>query len=572
MNYKIIQKLLYVFVLLLWQYSPCFAQLDSGKIYDLQKHINKELAKGKKEFTIPPGRYRVTPKGNKHIVLKDVKDVTIIANGVELICTETVQALSITNCKNLKLIGLSVDYDPLPFTQGRIVEISKDKLKLTVDILEGYSTNLRNEKLEIYDATTAELAVRTYYGVTHQIDTANRKVVFKKKSKAGEEFAFEKMGDIVVFDSYSNRFSPHAIVMEDCEGLVLENVQVYAGPTFAFFERSCNGSKYVGCKVDRRPLETDLVKRGVRRMRSNNADGFHSKSAQIGPSYKNCIARYNGDDGYAINGNYHVITETNGNLLTVVGKAGGTPDIQVGDAVELVAYDGTRMPDAKVKSIKAGRVLTVEERMFLATQKFLRESEKTKDAPNVFTVEVDKSIELPMGSVIASINRVGNGFEIIDCIAGPNRSRGIIVKASKGKISSNKCVSNWGMAIKCSPEYQWLEAGSSSNLIITNNIVEDCKDAAIAVYALGGNGKTAPAGAHININISNNKIKGSLNPACVITSSSELFFLDNAIENPSTKLFDLGRINFGRKEDVNRKVYLENVKDVKENFSLNIHN
>lgn len=566
-----INKLLLLICFLHIIVTTSFAQIDPGKDYDLQKHINKELAKGKKEFIIPPGRYRVTPKGNKHIVLKDLKDVTIIANGVELICTETVQALNISNCKNLKLVGLSVDYDPLPFTQGRIVEISKDKLNLTVDIIEGYYTNnLRNEKLEIYDAETAELAVRTYYGVTYEIDTANRRVVFKKKSRAGEEFAFEKLGDIVVFDSYSNKFSPHAIVMEDCEGLTLENVKLYAGPTFAFFERSCNGSKYIGCKVDRRPLETDLVKRGIRRMRSNNADGFHSKSAQIGPSYKNCIARYNGDDGYAISGSYHVITETNGNLITVVGKAGFTPDIQVGDAVELVSYDGTRMPDATVKSIKVGRVLTLEERMFLANQKFLRESDKTKDAANVFIMEIDQTVDLPMGSVIASANRVGNGFEIVDCIAGPNRSRGIIAKASNGTIANNQCISNWGMAIKCSPEHQWLEAGSGNNLVIKNNTIENCKDAAIAVYAMGGNKKIAAIGAHNNINISDNKVVNSLNPAFAITSTKGLVFMNNKVESPSTKLFDVGRIPFGRKENPDRKVYLENVKEVKENFGLKI--
>lgn len=498
-----------------------------------------------------------------------MKDVTIIANNVELICTETVQAINIINCKNFKLVGLSVDYDPLPFTQGRIVEMSADKSKLTVDVLEGYSTKLRNEKLEIYDSATAELSTRTYYAVKHEVDEANRRIIFKKKNKANAEYSFEKVGDIIVFDSYSNHFSPHAIVMEDCEGLTLENVKLYAGPTFAFFEKSCNGSKYIDCKVDRRPLETDIAKRGIRRMRSNNADGFHSKSAQVGPSYKNCIARYNGDDGFAISGNYHVITETNGNKLTVVGKVGFTPDIQVGDAVELVSYDGTRMPDAIVKSIKADRVLTLEERMFLANQKFLRESDRTKDAANVFIIEIDHPVELPMGSVIASANRVGNGFEVLNCIAGPNRSRGIIAKASNGTISNNQCISNWGMAIKCSPEHQWLEAGSGKNLTITSNTIENCQDVAIAVYALGGNKKTAAIGAHSNINISNNTVSNSLNPAFAVTSTKGLLFMNNVVKSPTTKFLDPARKQFGRVEDPNRKVYLESVEDVKENFGIN---
>lgn len=572
MNKLVTNKIIGILCLLLIVSIHSLAQIDPGKDFDLQGFIDQELAKGKKEIHIPAGRYRVKPNGNKHLLLKNLKDVTILANGVELICTETVQAINIINCKNLTIKGLSVDYDPLPFTQGRIVAMSKDKTKLTVDIIEGYSTKLRNEKLEIYDPETGELVTRTYYAVTYKVDEANRRVVFSKKPQANETYSFEEIGDIIVFDSYNTRQAPHAIVMEDCEKLTLENVQVFAGPTFAFFEKRCNASRYIGCKVDRRPLENEIVKRGVRRMRSNNADGFHSKSAQIGPSYRNCITRYNGDDGFAISGNYHVITEANGNLLTVVGKAGFTPDIFVGDMVELVSYDGTRLPDATVVSIKAGRPLNATEKKFLGTQKLLRESANTKDAANVYVIEIDKPVVLPLGSVIASANRLGNGFEVINCIAGPNRSRGIIVKASNGTIANNRCISNWGMGIKCSPEHQWLEAGSGKNLTIINNIIENCGDAAIAVYAIGGNGQTASTGAHSNITISDNKVSGSLSPAFVVTSTDGFIFMNNKVVSPTVKALDPSRIQFGRKEDPHRDVYLENVEKIKENFGLKISN
>lgn len=563
---KTISGLGAIFLLLLSIGS--YAQIDAGKDYDLQGFIDKELGKGNKEIVIPPGRYRVKPKGNTHILLKDLEGITIVANNVELICTETVQAININNCKNLKIQGLVVDYDPLPFTQGKIVAMSDDKTKLTVDIFDGYPIKLRNDKLEIYDPESSELVTRTYYSVTYEVDEANRRVVFTKKAQAAVEYSFEELGDIVVFDSYNTRFAPHAILMDNNVGLVLENVKIYSGPTFAFFERNCNGSKYIGCIVDRRPLESDLISRGIRRMRSNNADGFHSKSAQIGPSYRNCIARYNGDDGFAISGQYHVITETSGNIITVVGKAGHKPDIVVGDMVELVSYDGTRLSDAQVKSIKVGRPLTSEEKKFFTTQKFLAEAQKSKDAPNVFLIEVDRPVDLPLGSIIASANKLGNGFEVLGCVAGPNRSRGIIAKASNGIISENQLISNWGMAIKCSPEHQWLEAGSGNNLTITNNVIVECHDVGVAVYALGGNGKTGAAGAHNNIIISGNKVSKSLNPAFGITSTRGLKFLNNVVESPEPSFDFPWKRDFGKKEDPNRQVYIENVEEIEENFGL----
>ncbi|MEQ8548699.1 MAG: right-handed parallel beta-helix repeat-containing protein [Cyclobacteriaceae bacterium] len=534
----------------------------------MQKFLDKAVKKSKGEVVIPPGRYRVAPQGQTHLTLEGLQDITIIADGVEMICTETVQAINIRNCKNLKIQGLVIDYDPLPFTQGRIVSMSEDKAQLTVDLLEGYETNLRNDKLEIYDPQTGELVTRTYYGVTHELDRKNRQVVFSKKRAAGLEHSFEEIGDIVVFDSYNTKFVPHTIIMNNNENLVLENVKIYSGTTFAFFERECNGTKYLGCHVDRRQPESDLREREIRRMRSNNADGFHSKSAEIGPSYRNCIARYNGDDGFAISGLYHVITETNGNMVTVVGKAGRRPDIGVADPVELVSYDGTRIPDAYVRSIVPGRKLNAEEREFLSSQKFLAESQKTKDADNVYIIELNRAVDLPLGSVIASSERLGNGFEVVDCIAGPNRSRGIIAKASNGMISNNQLIDNWGIAIKCSPEHQWLEAGSGNNLLITNNVVQGCHDVGIAVYAKGGNGKIGAAGAHNNVNVSGNTVSNSVNPGFGITSTVGLIFMDNRVETPDNSLALPWRKDFGRGESTERKVYFQNVTDVKENFGV----
>ncbi|HMP30211.1 MAG TPA: hypothetical protein PKD85_11460, partial [Saprospiraceae bacterium] len=103
-NKKIYKKNLWFTCLLHIVSIHLFAQIDPGKDFDLQRYIDKAITNGKKEITIPAGRYRVTPKGNRHLLLKDLKDITIVADGVELICTETVQAINIVNCKNIKIV------------------------------------------------------------------------------------------------------------------------------------------------------------------------------------------------------------------------------------------------------------------------------------------------------------------------------------------------------------------------------------------------------------------------------------------------------------------------------------
>ena len=124
----------FVFAAAIWG-----AQLCAGEeIADMRTFIDGELAAGKKEIVVPAGRYYTTPKDGTHLQFKNLEDVTVKAYGAELICTQTIAAIRIENCRNLKIEGLVIDYDPLPYTQGKIVSMSDDKMSFEVEIFEGY--------------------------------------------------------------------------------------------------------------------------------------------------------------------------------------------------------------------------------------------------------------------------------------------------------------------------------------------------------------------------------------------------------------------------------------------------
>ncbi len=96
-----------------------------------------------------------------------------------------------------------------------------------------------------------------------------------------------------------------------------------------------------------------------------------------------------------------------------------------------------------------------------------------------------------------------------------------------------------------------------------DNTISGCRDVSIAVYANGGNGSAAPAGAHNMIGIIGNEIRNSTNPAIAVTSTRGLKLYDNTIEAPDNSGLLPWRLNaFGRQEDPLREVYLENVEDV----------
>ena len=118
-------------------------------------------------------------------------------------------------------------------------------------------------------------------------------------------------------------------------------------------------------QIDRRPAADDPV-RGSPRLRSLNADAYHSKHAVKGPAYIECTARFMGDDCINICGDYQMIMGSHGRQLRVLGKHG--MNIQPGDPVELVQYDGLRLPDAKAVAVERAGTIRDEERSFLARQ------------------------------------------------------------------------------------------------------------------------------------------------------------------------------------------------------------
>jgi len=108
-------------------------EVRPGEDADLQQAILEAYYAGYKEIVIPPGTYRLKPQDRIHLNFRNLEDVTIVARDVEIICTETTRALNIENCRNLHIIGLTIDYDPLPFTQGWIRDMAPDKSWIEVE-------------------------------------------------------------------------------------------------------------------------------------------------------------------------------------------------------------------------------------------------------------------------------------------------------------------------------------------------------------------------------------------------------------------------------------------------------
>jgi len=502
----------------------------ADKVLDLQSFIDTVIKAGSKRVVVPPGRYRVTPKHDTHLFFHDLANLEIIADGVEMVCTETVTAIHFENCHDVHFKGLTVDYDPLPYTEARITALAPDKSWVEFQVIDGYPDTSLEERIEIYDPVTRELR-REDAGWSKEIESLG--VHFYRASKSpgyhfDEKRDTEQVGDILVTNNaYPAKAGGHAIVLTRCAGLKLEDLTVYASPCFGFIEGQCDATTYLRCKIDRRPPESDPIPRGFPRMRSLDADAFHSSEAVKGPAILDCTAKFQGDDCVNIHGVYHFVTASSGRTLRAA--ALGRMTIEPGDPVEFLPFSGERPPDAVAVKIEPDSGITAEEKAFI--QKLSLNSENKQrlleGEATFYKITLDREVPLPMGSAACSGRRVGNGFAVKGCDFGYNRSRGILIKASHGEITGNRITHGWMAAILIAPEFWWFEAASSSDLNVQDNIITGCRRPAIEIIAPGGDGRPLACGAHRDLRIFNNTITDSVWPNIRATSTAGLVLKGN---------------------------------------------
>jgi len=493
---------------------------------DLQAYVDASVKAGHKRIIIPPGRYRVQPKNGVHLRLKDLHDITIVADRVEMVCTQTTCAVSIEGCSGLTLKGMTIDYDPLPYSEGVIVALSPNRSEHTIELFDGYppASAVRPSFYEIYRPDTRTLRCDTYTPTAVDVLAPKRIRVHRQ---GGSPHDPEQIGDLVAVgaESAPGGVVPHAVTLYRSSNTRLVDIRLWASNCFGFLENQCQGSTYLRCRIDRRPPADDPIKRGSPRLRSLNADAFHSIEAARGPQIVDCTAKFMGDDAVNIHGFYSMVTACKGPQLRVL-HDGAAP--AKGDRVELLTGEGARLPDAVVVESRPDADITPAERAYLIGLP-MHEPYRKSGLTHGTVVVLDRSVDLPMGSLVAPIKMLGDGFLVKGCDFGFNRSRGMVIKASNGQVIGNRITGGWMAAVLVSPEAWWIEAGNSSHVLIAHNTISNCMRTPIVVESTSRFGKVAPAGAHTDIRIEDNTISDCPVPAIRVTSVRGLVLRGNRI-------------------------------------------
>jgi cephalosporin-C deacetylase-like acetyl esterase len=476
-------------------------------------YIRGELAAGRSAIKVPKARYRLVPGDGEtcYLELRGLSDVAIDFSGSELVGAVRTRMFSLQSCTNVTLRNVSIDYETLPFTQGRIEKVGEDGT-WDVRIIDGYPRPSAKAAaavgnawpIQAYDGRTLELKnpMRFRDGISLEKTGDDTYRISGGIDRRGD------VGDIAVFScrEEGRKTDSSAIMAVRCVNAALENVTVYATPHGpGFYDMLSERPVYRGCRLVPRPPETDIQKRGLRRLRSGNHDAFMSRGAVVGPQIVGCTALYHCDDCVNIGGKYAVVVKAEGRTLRLLADDIAA-SVAEGDPLQIFAYDGRVLPDVSAASVAPAEGRTAEELEYLKAQGFWPGLAET--CSRALTLVLDRDMDVSVGYLVANRRHTGDGFRVKGCHFGRNRARGLILQASDGVVEDNFIDHPFDLGMKISMSHLWLEGTCGSNVRVARNRIE--KDGTgTGIYVGGTPGKkggTVPADSHRNLVFEDNEI------------------------------------------------------------------
>jgi hypothetical protein len=503
---------------------------------DIQALVDDAIQKGAAEVTIPPGTYRVAPPGKgrgSHLNIRGAKNLTINATGVLMICTTGAQAVDVVDCTNLTLTGLTIDYDPLSFTQGVVTAWAPDGSYFEVTLDKGYPQNpgKNYSRMDLYDPKTLKIKP-DHWTISAEKD---REIIVVEPGKVRVPWGNKanrnniEVGDLIALCGGGS----HGIGVTRCSHCTFRDVTIYTGFCFGVIEYDGEGAnRYINLGITPGPTPPGATRP---RLRSMTADGFHSKRTHIGPTLENCRIECTGDDAIAINGAYAPVFKAAGKELVIAEK------VAVGDRIRVVSDKVVVRGEAVVRKVVPITDAAAREALAAAWLEHSRDKKRQPRINEAYAITVDADLGPALGDRVSFPDRNGAGFVVRKCLVRNNRARGILIKASKGVIEDNIVDGSTIAGIVLCPEFYWNEACFSRDVTIRGNTVRatglgpanwgSLQAGAITVAADSSDGKTPAAGGHRDIRIENNTIEGCPGPCIEITSAENVTVIGNRFVN-----------------------------------------
>ncbi len=513
---------------------------------DLQATIEQAYERGDRRIVIPPGVHTVTPSGrhhSTHLYFEGMRDVEIDGQGATLVFSDPAKVgLIFKHCVNVTLRGFTIDYDPLPFTQGRITAINPEDGTIDLAIDAGYRTDVayfsRGLAAYTFDPRTRWIKPGSwdlYPSRLEKLDDATVRVHIRNAASVGRNNA--AVGDRMLV----SRRAASGMRLIECGDMRVEDLTVWSAAGIAIQEAHGPGGSYYRYAVTRGPAPAGAVEP---RLQSANADAFHSAYVHRGPHVEGCRFAHQGDDAIAIHGTYSIIASAGASRQVLLTPKFELP-LEVGDTLDI--YDPLTYAikaSAKVESIEPSELPEGPQRQ--AIEELWRHYRSTAASKRYYRVTLDREVDTTVGDLASSPDRNGSGFVIRHNIIRDHRARGLLIKTTHGVIEHNLIEGSSFAGIALGPELAyWLGGDFAQDVVVRHNIVRgtgyqanahtnpnNLIGAGVVVHAVTVDRRFSPSQLNRRLVIEDNLIEDTASLALLITSARDVVVRDNRIVNP----------------------------------------
>ena len=515
---------------------------------DFRPMVADAVKRGDAKVVIPRGTYRLEPaEGSKAVwSLTGAHDIEIEAHGVNLVSTTLTRALSLHACHNVTIHGLTVDYDPLPFTQGEVAAVAEDKSWIDVKLHAGYPRQPYS-RIDVVDPATRyrKKGMPCLWGTRAEMQGVDMvRITLKDIGNAA------KIGDLASLNTGPSEGGiPHAVAMDRCAHIVFHGLMVHSAPGMGIVEADGDGgNEYLACRVVPGPRPAGATQE---RLLSTSWDAMQTKTVRRGPRVEGCEIAEAGDDSWSVQSSDFMVLKKEPNKLVVACRDEYTIGVETGDRL-MASSSG---PAAR---ITARRELSRESAQ-LAPETLA----KLKDAPAWSEWRVSpKCVELgfesdppfKVGDSVFSPDRMGNGFVFIK-----NRlhSSGRLLIKAAGRVEDN--VLDTPHALTVCPEVPGDAAAGIDGLVIRRNKIQragwfcpapwSASAGALSITAGGHAQKLRAAGIFTNLVIEDNVFEDCSGPNLVMSSVRGAVVKGNRFIRPGHEMPNATGASYGIAKD-----------------------
>ena len=464
------------------------------------------------QIVIPEGRYHLRADGNPInrsalFPVSNVNGLTIDGQGAELMMTGKAAVFFFSECQNIAVKGLTVDWERPPFSQGTVIASTPDSFDIQIE--DNFSVEGEEPvgAFLSYDPVTRLPGggnLDVYGGVerTELVSPQVLRVYLNRRIPV-------PAGTLLVLRH--EVYGSNILRFDRCSGVLVSDVTVYSGPGMALTAR-------ISTDISLKQFNV-LIRPGSGRLMSTTADATHFSGCKGTVSLEDCTFEGMGDDGVNIKSGIYLMVRQRLDDRTVLCQHNlKMPDLpDEGDVMEMSHMD-TLLPFA------SGKVKTAE--IDLGSENVHRIS---------FAQELPAGLR--EGDVLGNASRVA-ALRMNNCTVRSIRSRGVLCQTRDAVIencSFRNCRSAGILVLTETSHFH--ESIGTRDVTVRGNLIENCNlsptktEGALAALAwLPGNAYPPKPGVHRDVIFENNRIINTANSAIFAVGVDGLTIRKNTIE------------------------------------------